>query len=420
MIPKKQFARYVKDALAGFYDPAHLETHPLAHCLAPTSSVPETRGLELRELLAETIEMLRPASTVPYDHPEWLGYRVMRERYVECRHPDEVCAELGLGRTSFYRHHRKALAAVTAILWRRCCQTADLAPAADQALDADPRAHAREEAAALARSSRRQRVNLSNALRDLLPLLTLCAEQEGIAITVSAPADLPATYADPAMLRQIVLNVIPEAARMAARDSLTLSVTPRAHDVLWVLHGLDAQEAARCDVSQTDGFVVSQELLDVYGGALSLECEGDEATLRFTLPTVRPWTILIVDDNPEAAELYRRYLQEVDCVLWVARDAQEVAQRLADGTPDLVLLDVLMPNEDGWSVLQRLKTDPATAHVPVVICSVLSQPRLGLALGATEVLQKPISQEDLLQTVAQLLHREDSPATVHPTVPPAL
>ncbi|HHX44060.1 MAG TPA: response regulator [Chloroflexi bacterium] len=420
MISKTQFSRYVKDALAGFYDPAHLETHPLSRCLIPNPSPQETRGLALREVLAETIEMLRPSNVIAFSHPEWMGYRVMRQRYVECLSPDEVCDELGLGRTTYYRHHRAALAAVTDILWQRYQRLPGSEAAADEPpVDVDPRSHARAEATALARSSHRRRVSPSDALRDVLPLLNLYGQQEGLEITVAAPAGLPATYADPAMLRQIILNLIPEAAAMAKTEALTLLVEPRGGHVEWVLHGLDAEEAAGCDVAETDGLVVSQGLLDVYGGRLWLECKGEEATLRFTLPTARPWTILIVDDKPEAAQLYQRYLQDLDCVLWAASDAQEVAQRLADGLPDLVLLDVLMPNEDGWSVLQRLRTDPTTADVPVVICSMLSQPRLGLALGATAVLQKPISQEDLLQTVAQLLHREDSPATVHPTAPPS-
>ena len=205
---------------------------------------------------------------------------------------------------------------------------------------------------------------------------------------------------------------------MARGGSLALTVALQESDVLWILRGLDAEAAADCDVSEMDGFVVSQGLLDVYGGRLWLECEGEAATLRFTLPTARPWTILIVDDKPEAAQLYQRYLQELDCVLWVARDAQEAAQRLADGLPDLVLLDVLMPNEDGWSVLQRLRTGSGTARVPVVICSVLSQPRLGTALGATAVLQKPISQEDLLSTVERLLRPEGNRGPACPAAPP--
>ena len=58
-----------------------------------------------------------------------------------------------------------------------------------------------------------------------------------------------------------------------------------------------------------------------------------------------------------------------------------------------------MPEEDGWAILQYLQENSSTAEIPVVICSVLSQPQLALALGAKEVLQKPISREELLATV---------------------
>ena len=73
-----------------------------------------------------------------------------------------------------------------------------------------------------------------------------------------------------------------------------------------------------------------------------------------------------------------------------------------------MLLDVLMPQEDGWDILQSLKTLPETASIPVVICSVLSQPHLALALGAAEVLRKPISEETLLATVKKVLALEDT------------
>jgi len=418
MISRNEFARHVKDALANFYDPAHLETHPLTRCLVPEPSPSETRGLALRELLADTIERLRPTSAIPYSHPEWMGYRVMRQRYVEGLSPDEVCKELGVGRTTYYRHFRKALAAITDILWQRLALDASSVPKDDVLTADDSRARARAEAVAVARSSGRQRVKLNDALHDVLPLCTLFAHQEGIEIRVSAPADLPGTYADPAMLRQIILNLIPEVVHMAAGNKLALSVVPREGDVLCALGALAADAAARCDLDEVNGLAVSRGLLEVYGGQLWLEHnEGQEASLCFTLPTVRPWAILVVDDKPEAAQLYQRYLQELDCVLWVARDAQEAEERLAEATPDLVLLDVLMPNEDGWGVLRRLRTDPSTAGVPVVICSVLSQPRLGSALGATAVLQKPISQEALLSTVQRLLRLEGNRASVCQATP---
>ena len=87
---------------------------------------------------------------------------------------------------------------------------------------------------------------------------------------------------------------------------------------------------------------------------------------------------------------------------------QQLDDELAKASPDVILLDVLMPQLDGWDILQQLKTRPETQHVPVVICSVLSQPRLAVALGAADVLRKPISAEALLTTIRRLLGREDS------------
>ena len=66
-----------------------------------------------------------------------------------------------------------------------------------------------------------------------------------------------------------------------------------------------------------------------------------------------------------------------------------------------------MPRLDGWMILQRLKTLPETAHIPVVICSVLSQEHLALSLGAVQVLRKPVSSETLINTVEELLDLPD-------------
>jgi len=80
-----------------------------------------------------------------------------------------------------------------------------------------------------------------------------------------------------------------------------------------------------------------------------------------------------------------------------------VRDALAAMTPDLILLDVLMPQQDGWRLLQGLKTQEDTATIPVVICSVLGQSDLATALGAAAVVQKPISEEVLVATVGQIL-----------------
>ena len=152
---------------------------------------------------------------------------------------------------------------------------------------------------------------------------------------------------------------------------------------------------------------VSRALLETYGGRLWLERDAHrQRILCFAIP-VAGHTVLIIDDDADAIGLYRRYLQGYGYVVHATRRVEEAKEWLAEdwesAPPDLILLDVLMPQHDGWSLLREIKGDPHTRDIPVLICSVLDEPRLALALGAAAVLQKPFSQELLLQAVQQAL-----------------
>jgi CheY-like chemotaxis protein len=73
--------------------------------------------------------------------------------------------------------------------------------------------------------------------------------------------------------------------------------------------------------------------------------------------------------------------------------------------PDLVVLDVMLPDMDGWEVLQALKADPATCDIPVLVCSALREEKRSVAKGADGYLQKPVLYEDFLEALS-LMHME--------------
>jgi CheY-like chemotaxis protein len=416
VISRDLFASYVRDALARFYDHAHLQTHPLVSLLVRQSAPEETRGQALRQLLTGAIESLRPAPTIPFGRPEWLGYRVLRLRYVESLNQGEICLELGIGRTSCYRHHQEAFEAVVSMLWERYERDAARQGGSDRATGLGPGELAREEAVKIARASQREAVSLTDVLQGVKLTIQPLAEQQGIDLVFEAPSSLPVTYGDPAMLRQIILDVLTEAMGLVARGELRLCVSlcNGEGETIWQVRGLDESSLGGRDTEHMSSFLVSRSLLNVYGGRFWIDRGSGEPVLSFAVPTARPKTILIIDDDLEAIGLYRRYLAARQFVVQMARRGDELQALLAETMPDLILLDVLMPREDGWNILQRLKATPETANIPVVICSVLSQPRLALALGAAAVLQKPIDQEMLLQTIQGCLSREDSGERTHP------
>ncbi len=89
------------------------------------------------------------------------------------------------------------------------------------------------------------------------------------------------------------------------------------------------------------------------------------------------------------------------------RVAFEVAKR---ARPDLIILDIIMPGIDGWSIIKALREHPDTAHTPLVVCSVLEDPKLAEALGASAYLKKPISQGELLSALNRSLGRRGDDA----------
>jgi signal transduction histidine kinase/CheY-like chemotaxis protein len=112
--------------------------------------------------------------------------------------------------------------------------------------------------------------------------------------------------------------------------------------------------------------------------------------------------ILIVEDNPLAADLMKLQLTANGYRVAVTRTAEGALEMARSLAPQALILDVLLPDTDGWDLLSRLKDSPDTAQVPVVIVSITDQPRRGFALGAAQVLVKPVSQQDLLTAIASL------------------
>lgn len=122
--------------------------------------------------------------------------------------------------------------------------------------------------------------------------------------------------------------------------------------------------------------------------------------------TMTPSNILIVDDNPQNAELLQAYLEPLSANLRVAVDGVEAIEQIKQNPPDIILLDIMMPRMSGFEVCRRVKGDPATRDIPVIIVTALnelSDVERGVDCGADDFLSKPINKLELLTRVRSLL-----------------
>jgi CheY-like chemotaxis protein len=164
------------------------------------------------------------------------------------------------------------------------------------------------------------------------------------------------------------------------------------------------------------GLTLTRRFARLHGGDVSLQSEpGKGSVFTIGLPikahdeeplAARPTAVrqsdasrplvLVVEDDPAAAELLTRQLDRAGFGTEVARSGGEAIAKAIARKPAAITLDILLPDLDGWEVLTRLKREPATSEIPVVVVSVVDNPELGMALGALDYFVKPVPANELI------------------------
>ncbi len=123
--------------------------------------------------------------------------------------------------------------------------------------------------------------------------------------------------------------------------------------------------------------------------------------------------VLVVDDNQQNLELLQVYLEDVDCQSIPACDGPEALDIIAKEPPDLILLDVMMPKMSGFEVCRRIKNDPKTSDIPVIMVTALNEfgdIERAIDSGTDDFLSKPVNRLELLtriKTMLKLKHLSD-------------
>jgi len=123
--------------------------------------------------------------------------------------------------------------------------------------------------------------------------------------------------------------------------------------------------------------------------------------------------VLVVDDNQQNLELLQAYLEDMDCQTIPAHDGLEALAIISKYPPDLILLDVMMPKMSGFEVCKRIKNDPKTDDIPVIMVTALNEfgdIERGIDSGTDDFISKPVNKLELLtrvKTMLKLKHLSD-------------
>jgi len=405
----------VHEALEALYDRVALGAAAIGQALPGVAGLdsPMQRAEALRAALLEAIETLRPTRRAHFGSLESRSYDVLTLRYVESMGFAQMERELSLGRRQIFRDLEEAEGKLADVLgaWNGS-PTQGESPG-------QPRDILSSELLVLA--SAPAQLDLYATILEAIELVEPLAAQRGVAVRVAQPPGRPRATADRALLHQVLVQLL-SCSLQASESSIDVSLgspEPEGNPVIEIeFRGeLSAQlerrlaDAQRIAASQgfecTSGSAVTGARQSAEAQSQLPEAPIQQGTIciRLELRSGSPARVLVVEDNPGAVELYRRYLSSSDWQVHAISDprlAFEVARKMR---PHLIVLDIMMPALDGWSVLRLLRHQPETADVPVVLCSVVEDPELAAALGARACLTKPVSEGEFLAALQRCLAR---------------
>jgi PAS domain S-box-containing protein len=300
-------------------------------------------------------------------------------------------------------------------------------------------------------------------LGEIARMVEPLAQKNRNELVVHCADDVGVMVSDPLRVRQILFNLLGNACKFTERGRVEVRVT--------VATGVDADEIrfsvidsgigmtetqlgrlfqpfVQADASTTRkfggtglGLAISRQLTELMSGALTVTSEVGKGTcFELRLPRVGgrsesrdgahgrpetpprldssaeldggPATILVIDDDPTVHELLGHHLAHGGYRVFFAGSGTEGIARARELRPDVITLDVMMPDKDGWRVLSELKASPETADIPVVMLTIIDQRSAGFALGAADYLLKPIDRTRLLGTLERLCGPRERPASV--------
>jgi signal transduction histidine kinase/CheY-like chemotaxis protein len=279
--------------------------------------------------------------------------------------------------------------------------------------------------------------DVARTVRDVAETVSPLIAKNQNSLEIVCPEQAGTMRSDLTKLRQTLFNLLSNAAKFTERGTVTLEVedlpparlrfrvkdtgigmSPEQLGKIFSAFGQADSSTTRKFGGTGLGLVISRKFCEMMGGSIVVSSEaGRGTTFEVELPRdaeepaaagVVPAAaegdpraeVLVIDDDADAGDLLRRALEKHGYRVLVATSGARGLELARRAKPAAITLDVMMPGMDGWSVLAALKSDPATAHIPVIMVTILQDRPLGFALGASDYLTKPVDASKLHEVLA--------------------
>ena len=417
MMTNEQFLGALRGALNHLYEPDRLRQSPLAALFDVANRLDTFSALQ--RILTEAIESLEPEANEPPQSHAWEIYEPLFYRYVQQLDQRQVAKQLGMSVRHLRRKEHAALEVLASRLWEqfdleaRLRQDTGQRATPVQGTVSSPTVS--EELAWLKDVPLESPADLAQLLPDVLALAGPLAAQHKVRLDTTIAGDVPSLAVHAVALSQTLLNLLSVAIHRATGGQVTISASALPLEVEIKVQGTYLRQGPQPVLDDDEASLdLARQLADLCRGRLEVARSGDRPrqeggeeafSATLTLPSFVQLPVLVIDDNADTLQLLQRYAVDTRYRLVTTRDPEQALSLAAKFSPEIIVLDVMMPQADGWKVMARLRQHPLTGHIPIVVCTILPQEEMAFALGASGFVRKPVTRQAFLAALDRQAER---------------
>jgi CheY-like chemotaxis protein len=377
----------LQNLLYNLYDPGYAASPDFYAVLR----VDPALGLDgLRAKILDAIDSLKTNTGFSQPTKSDLLYEILTARFIQGLSQEKAAEQLHMSSRHLRRKQNEAVHALASRLW----QAAQTPPAAQRA---DPGAQGKawtdmmvSELEVLHKNAPATTADAAETLQRAADLAAYLPGSERIQLRVrpcQVEIKLPI---HPTVLQQMILNLIGKICQSGYSGEVQLACARGENGAEVIIALAHQPQGPRLELGQIEA------LAGALGAVLETRQETSGDTILLALPQERRVTVLVVDDNSQVVQLYQRHTAKTRYEITHVTSGSGLIERLETNPVDILMIDILLPDIDGWELLLQLRHNPHTARIPVVICSVLGNEEMARKLGAAFYLPKPIDRQALL------------------------
>ena len=400
------FEHDLQDLLGHLYDPMFEPSELLYDVMGCD---PEDELETLQEAIRWAINELAPAYDTPATARIRRLYGVLFYRYVQSLTQEEAAERLGITPRYLRYEQREAVKLLASRLWWRrytrplttgqsARDLAELGSSEPQHIAskyAAWRSQIQQEVASLQKSAPGTVANVSQTFDGVTEVIGALASRHNVELRLTAVEPELVAAIHPSALRQVLLSAIAELLQDMSSGLIELHAMGEGERVKIMVEGNPIAAGGFPHVE----FI--QEVLTAMDGQVALQRKEDGITISFDLPAAGKVIVLVIDDNVDLVHFYRRYIEGTNYEIVHTAEGKRAFEFILAFHPDVIILDVMLPDVDGWYLLSQIYENPVTKPIPVVVCSVVREKELALALGAALYVPKPVLRHEFLEALQQ-------------------